>query len=310
MDEIYAWGLAVIRWMQSVQNPVITTIVIAVTFLGDPFFVLLVLLAVFWCIDQKKGFTLGFLVIFNASIAILLKNFFKVARPYQLDESVGLITTSSFSTPSGHAQISLVLYVLLAYFFYSSWKTSNNLFVQKNARFLLVFIAIVLPFLIGLSRIYLGVHFPTDVFLGWIAGALIILAGISFCKFLQPFYVKIPQTFQILLLACLIFLLNALSPHDRMLNGALFGFSAGYIYLLKHGGFNANSLCASKKLFRFFIGCFGVGIIGFAVQSITIDPMLTFALCFFLGLWISYLSPMLFVRWKLALPESLNAEAL
>ncbi|MGL4981430.1 MAG: phosphatase PAP2 family protein [Treponemataceae bacterium] len=307
MSEIYTKGLETIRLIQAIQSPPLTAIIKAITFLGDPLCILFIIILIFWCINEKKGFQLGFVVLLNTQINLILKSIFKVARPYQLDQSIGIIKTAGFSTPSGHAQTSIVFYLMIVFLFYHSWQTSKNTLIQKTHRVLACTIGVLLPLLIGFSRVYLGVHFPTDIFLGWVIGLGITFSGIYGWKGGAALYEKLPQSIKILILAGLIFLLNALLPQERRLSAVLFGFAAGFIYIQRGQGFCAKSCALQKKIPRLFFGGIGISAIGFAIISIKIDPLVSFALCFILGLWITLIAPLLFIQTKLAEKYSIKS---
>ena len=91
----------------------------------------------------------------------VLKDVFQRTRPAPV---VGIIPSQSFSFPSGHAMVAAAFYGYLAYL---SW----NL-LRGWQRWLAVSGLLILVFLIGLSRLYLGVHYLTDVVAGYIAGFL------------------------------------------------------------------------------------------------------------------------------------------
>jgi undecaprenyl-diphosphatase len=92
-----------------------------------------------------------------------------VARPRPSGEP--LVSASGYSFPSGHALNSTVSYGLLAVV---AWRSSLPLAIRRVA----VAVGVTLPILVGLSRIALGVHYPTDVLGGWLAGlAFIALAA-------------------------------------------------------------------------------------------------------------------------------------
>ncbi|MBB2750423.1 UNVERIFIED_ORG: undecaprenyl-diphosphatase [Rhizobium aethiopicum] len=87
-----------------------------------------------------------------------------VARP-RPDIVPHLVEVSDLSFPSGHAMVSAVTYLTLGALLARTQRyPSTRIFVMGAGVFLAV--------IIGLSRIYLGVHYPTDVFAGWCAGAL------------------------------------------------------------------------------------------------------------------------------------------
>jgi undecaprenyl-diphosphatase len=87
------------------------------------------------------------------------------ARPRPPD---GLIATNGFSFPSGHATLSMVAYGTLAILV-----SRSRLPVQ--VRILFMGLAGVVVFLVGLSRIWLGAHYPSDVVAGWTTGAVVVL---------------------------------------------------------------------------------------------------------------------------------------
>lgn len=100
--------------------------------------------------------TLG--TIFNS----LLKTIFERARPEFVAEGVPI---DSFSFPSGHAMLSAIVYLSLGALLARSEQ-------RKPYKAYILGVAIALTLLIGSSRIYLGVHYPTDVLAGWCIGAL------------------------------------------------------------------------------------------------------------------------------------------
>ena len=110
-------------------------------------------------------------------LTVMMKRGFDRPRPDLVPHSV-FVTSAGF--PSGHAMMSAIVYltigVLLA-------RTQP----QRAFRFYLIFLSFCLTFLIGLSRIYLGVHWPTDVFAGWAFGvAWALIFGLIAVKIDPP----------------------------------------------------------------------------------------------------------------------------
>jgi membrane-associated phospholipid phosphatase len=98
----------------------------------------------------------------------VLKNLFERARP----ETFHLVAASGYSFPSGHAMVSLCFYGMLAFI------TARQI-RSWQPRYLLGVITMLLIIAIGVSRIYLGVHYPSDVIAGYTAGAMWLMFNIS-----------------------------------------------------------------------------------------------------------------------------------
>ncbi len=107
----------------------------------------------------------GLFVFLSVSGGWLISHFTKLgfARP-RPDLVAHLVEVNDFSFPSGHAMVSAVTYLTLGLLLAGSQSSSA-------VRYYLVFVALLLTLLIGISRVYLGVHYPTDVLGGWSAGA-------------------------------------------------------------------------------------------------------------------------------------------
>jgi membrane-associated phospholipid phosphatase len=163
MDLLLLWGLDIIRTVQSAASPPLTFFMKGLTFLGSGAAYMLFLPFVFWCLDEKKGLRLGVALMISVLVNMILKFALDQPRPFWegWDPALGMVSEQFNGFPSGHAQNSLVAGIIIA-----SWSGKKRYYC----------LALFLSLLIGFSRIYLGVHFPTDLLGGWILGAL-ILAG-------------------------------------------------------------------------------------------------------------------------------------
>jgi membrane-associated phospholipid phosphatase len=99
----------------------------------------------------------------------LLKEFFARARPSVVDP---LLSETGYSFPSGHAMLSLIAYGMLTYFAILALQT-------WRARTAVVFVTVMLVVLIGISRMYIGVHYFSDVVAGFAAGGMWLSALIT-----------------------------------------------------------------------------------------------------------------------------------
>jgi len=157
----------------SFRNPSLTKYFIFVTDVGDVkgYLVLLVVtlgLTIF-IIKKWKYIAQIFTVLVLATLSnMMLKRFIDRARP----EIEHLVSVKTLSYPSGHAMSSMAFYGFLIYLVY-------KLKIKSLWKVFLILLLTLLIISIGVSRIYLGVHFPSDVAGGWIAGII----WVFFCIF-------------------------------------------------------------------------------------------------------------------------------
>lgn len=149
-----------------------------ITFLASRNFIIVAALAVigyFLVIRQHRWYSLKVPVVALGSISLnlLLKSFYHRPRPL-----LPLTSASGLSFPSGHAMISASFYGLLIYLV---WQHVEN----KSLRGLLTVLLTALILLIGLTRVYLRVHYASDVLAGFCAGALWLLIALPLLNRLE-----------------------------------------------------------------------------------------------------------------------------
>lgn len=108
----------------------------------------------------RTGAFLAFVVIAGTMLSNALKVFFDRPRP----DLTGIVHVASASFPSGHATVSAVTYLSLGVVLA---RASD----RRRLKLFYIAVAILLTGIVGLSRLYLGVHYPTDVAAGWALGA-------------------------------------------------------------------------------------------------------------------------------------------
>jgi membrane-associated phospholipid phosphatase len=297
------------------------------SFLGTEQFFLFIAPALFWCIDAGLGLRMGLGLSISVSLNSILKLAFHSPRPYWVNPSVQpMAAETSFGLPSAHAQNAVVVWGLLA-----AW-------IKKTWAWVL---AILIMLMIGLSRIYLGVHFLGDVLAGWLVGALILWAFLRLERPLLAWLARLPVSGQILaaLIASLaLILLGALvrlplsgwtvpdswatlaarAPEARPLEplalsslfsqaGVFFGLALGGILLKRGGWFDARGP-ALQRVLRYLIGLVGVMSIYLLLGALfprgeaLIPYLLRYLRYALIGLWIAFIAPWLFIRLKLARP--------
>jgi membrane-associated phospholipid phosphatase len=325
LNYLYELGISVVLFVQSLGDWMLGPMQFF-TFLGKAEFYLLIMPAVYWCFDATLGLRIGFILLMSESANYILKLALHSARPFWISRQVkGFAFESSFGIPSGHAQNSAAVFGLLAVSLKRRWV------------WLLSLMAI---FLIGLSRVYLAVHFPQDVIVGWILGFILVWIFLRLEKPVTDWLAK--RTLGIRILAAFTFSLAVLmlgllvraissrwqlplawvenarlafpnedpiNPFDisslLLISGVLFGFSAGGLWISALGGFNAKGSWWKRGL-RFVIGIVGVVILWKGLGAIIPDQdnFLGYILFYLqyavIGFWIAALAPILFLRLNLA----------
>ncbi len=155
-NKIFSFDEAIYNFSQIFYSNITTKIVKIITFLGSAMFLVPCVIIVFLKLKDKHQ-QLFFIItmIFEEICNLLLKNIIKRPRPAFLH----LVTEKSFSFPSGHAMGSMAFYGLLIYFL---WHSKIN----KKMKIIYASLLIILLILISFSRIYLGVHFASDIIAG------------------------------------------------------------------------------------------------------------------------------------------------
>jgi membrane-associated phospholipid phosphatase len=318
-------GLALVLAFQSLGTWLVLPMK-AFTFLGTEEFFFAVLPAIYWCVDSNLGLRIGVILLFNGAFNDILKLAFHGPRPYWYSPLVKAFTSeTSFGVPSGHAQNAAGVWGIMASRLRRGWVWAA---------------AVVLIFLIGLSRIYLGVHFPHDVLLGWLFGGLVLWAFVVCWDRASAWLKKISPSDQVLVafgvsmaLIALgagsilawgqwtmpqIWLQNAAAavpdgkpPTPLTLNGTiapsgtLFGLAMGLVWLETHGGVDVSGP-VTKRFLRYVLGLLGILIFWYGLglilpQGESILPMvLRYFRYALVGAWLSGGAPELFVRLRLA----------
>lgn len=159
MEPLLEWGLVAVRQVQAL-GPALKLPMQAFSFLGQEEFFLLFMPLFFWCLDKWAGANLAYVLILSTYFNGLLKGAFHLPRPYWLDSSLQQATEVSFGLPSGHAQNAVTVWGYIAFRLKKTWGW---------------IVAVALIALVSFSRIYLGVHFPSDVAGGWLIGAVVLI---------------------------------------------------------------------------------------------------------------------------------------
>ncbi|WP_439880010.1 phosphatase PAP2 family protein [Pontibacter sp. MBLB2868] len=166
-----AFDQAAFGFAKDISNPALSQFIRFITFFASRQFLTpaaLLLVAYFLFIRKHRWYSLKVPVVALGSITlnVVLKFFFDRPRPI-----TPLVEASGLSFPSGHSMVAASFYGLLIYLV---WHNVSN----KTLRNTLIALLAVFVLLIGFSRIYLRVHYATDVVAGFAAGFLWVVIGI------------------------------------------------------------------------------------------------------------------------------------
>ena len=180
-ETLAAYDKTITDKVLSYRSPTLTNYFVAVTHIGDAYGYLIVLILdtiVSLVVFKRRKYVIQItVVLFLSTLSnVILKRAINRARP----EIEHLVTVETLSYPSGHAMAAMAFYGFLIYLFY---KFNMHLLIKITAMVLFTLLIIS----IGISRIYLGVHFPSDIAGGFIAGAIWVIFCIMLFNLIEVF---------------------------------------------------------------------------------------------------------------------------
>jgi membrane-associated phospholipid phosphatase len=240
MDSAIELGMEWIIAIQAAGGPAAQTIFEAITFMGEEYFYLIIVPILFWSVDAATGGRVGFAFLISAYVNPILKDIFSQPRPYQVNPAVSDHEVAGSGMPSGHAQSSIFVWGVLA--------------AQVKRPWFWVF-AMFMAFLIGFSRIVLGVHFPHQVLAGWVVGAILLLLFLWLDPRVEQAVGRLALAPQLLVTLGVPTLLALLYPHNDTVSSAavMAGFSSGIVLTNRFIPFSAKGLWW-QRILRSIIG--------------------------------------------------------
>lgn len=325
MTFLWPYEIPILIWIQHLGAWLIPPMKFF-SFLGTEEFFLLILSALYWCIDSRIGLRVAITLLISNTVNDSLKLLFRGARPYWVDSSIkGINHEASFGVPSGHAQNSMVVWGTLTLGFRKRWLTV---------------LCCVVIFLVGFSRMVFGVHWISDVIAGWIIGLILLWLVARFEKPVVKWWVSKQIGMQILFSAVIAIVMIVVgyawksvfaswqAPAEWLTNiasnfpgaspdpasfsnaftlaGLWFGMLAG-ASLIHAAGDHHIPKTAGQKIAAYLIGLLGVLILWYGLRIIfpRSEDILSYSLRFIryslVGLWIVFLAPLVFKKIKLSL---------
>jgi membrane-associated phospholipid phosphatase len=285
-------GIETVLWLQRF-SPSLDFLFRSLTFLGDQEFFMLLLPFYYWCIDRRRGARLIILFLLSAYVNVAAKHFFDQPRPFDYDPRVrSIVPASGGGLPSGHTQNTMVVWGYLA-------------FAGRHPALWLLASTLIIG--VPLSRVYLGVHFPTDLAGGYVLG--IALLGLytwlaapierwfTRCSFAQRMMVAV------LLPALAAFAVPGADRGGWAACGTFAGMAAGFLLERRWICFQSTGAWWRRSL-RFLVGIVVLFFIYAGLQRAfaAMEPMAFFRFVRYaaVGLWGALGAPWLFLRLRLA----------
>lgn len=165
--------MEILYFFESIRNPVLDTLMLLLTKLGEETLFLILAMLVFWCVDKNKGYymmSVGFVGILTSQF---MKLWFRIPRPWVKDSNFSVVEgakihAGDYSFPSGHTQAAVSTYGSLAYSIKKRW-----------VQIFCVIAAVIVP----ITRLYLGVHTLLDVSVGALLSLVLVFV-------LKPVFMK------------------------------------------------------------------------------------------------------------------------
>lgn len=169
------FDVALLDYIHSYTNPVVLVIMKFISFTGSGYFLVPILaIAIIYSLHKKKYYLSKLLLASSLGSWVLnyiLKLIINRSRPFDFF----LVEQSGLSYPSGHSMVSMSMYLTFAYLI-----SKEEYFKDKKK---IIYIAALMDvFLMGISRMYLGVHWPTDIIGGFIMGYIYFQAIVAIIK--------------------------------------------------------------------------------------------------------------------------------
>lgn len=297
--------------------------------LGTAYVYLVIFCVIYWCFDTVLGLRIGLVLMLSESLNGMLKVLFHSPRPYWIDGRVRAYAgESTFGLPSGHSQNAVSVYGLIASTLRRKW----------------VWVAaLALILLIGISRMYLGVHFLRDVLGGWLLGFMLLYlfrmldepVSKSFKQ--QKIWMRLAAALlsSLLIVAAGMLVRAAVSdwvlpaawseaalkavpghPIDPFayenvftVAGVWFGLVAGLAFVVDGSGAHDPAGPFLDRFIRLLIGL--IGLLGlylgldrlFPASQDILGYSLRFVRYALVGLWAVWLAPLVFIKLRLARPR-------
>lgn len=273
--------LDLIRAVQSIHTPFLDAFFEGITIFGEELFMVPLLAIIYWTMNKNFGETLAYTVFTSLLLNNTLKEMFSFERPIG-EEGIRTLrpeTATGKSFPSGHSQ--------------NGAATGGAFMIEYKKKWLTLLLGILIS-LIGLSRIYLGVHYPKDAVVGILLGLLTAFLCARLLKKIKP---EVLYTLTFLLFIPALFFAGS---EDFIKSfGSYAGFFLGILLEKNYVQFEVKGT-PLKKVLRVLIGILLILLIKEGLGAVFPDKALYDLLRYFLVTFTAiFLYPLFFKKFNL-----------
>lgn len=165
----------ILKFLHKDQSLILLSIFKVISFIGSVYFLVPVIGGVTIYALRKKRYSIINLILLSSLGSFIFNYFLKFLFQRQRPFDYFQVKQGGLSYPSGHSMVTMSLYMSLAYLI------SNKIKNKENKKWVYI-VTFTMIFLMGLSRLYLGVHWPTDVIGGYLMGYLFYEFSIKLVK--------------------------------------------------------------------------------------------------------------------------------
>jgi membrane-associated phospholipid phosphatase len=273
-------AMGVIKFIQSFHNGFFDQLFPLITMLGEDYFFMAMVALIYWCINKGFGYRLGFAYLSNGVINSAIKETFQVPRPFQRDTTLRVLrpeTAGGYSFPSGHTQCSASFWTSMMIAIKSKW----------------IYIAgTILIILVGISRMYLGVHTPQDVLVGAVIGVAWVFVSNKMFDYAEKTGRK--TIFLVFIIPAIIGMFIFRTIDYYKVAGTVISFYIGYLIETNYINFQVKTVLW-KQIVKFVLGMAILLAIKVLLKPILPEGMIgDFIRYFAMGAWVTVAAPLFF----------------